>query len=243
MIKKNKNFTADEQRKIDRICRNIDKFTKKKSLIHFNIEESEHYGTTTSESHNIYDVNNSHSYTVTKRNNTTQIMEYTYEFFDWELTVWVHKLYAYNKEESKLLLETCYRNWDYKNYYSYLATGFAGKPPKHFKEKDIQAIRVKFDGRKKFVALNLLERIKGYKKDLKQIKDKATQARYKKLIITEEKSKNLKFFEKELKKKLRRKKMISIKRKYDKILLSYNSNWKKLLKDDIGNIFKELKYK
>ena len=231
---KNKTFTAGEQSKIDKICRNIDKFTKKKFLIHFNIEENENYGATTSESHNILDVNNPHSYTVTSSNNTTQTMEYTYEFFNLELTIKVCKLYAVNKEESKLFLENCFGDWDYKFYYP------SEKLPKHFKEKDIQAIHVKVDGSKNwYVALDLLERIKGYKKDLKQIKDKTTQGRYKELIATAEKSENLKLFERELKKKTQRKKSIPIMQKFDHILLSYNSKWEQLLKDDINSILKE----
>ena len=240
---KNKTFTAGEQSKIDKICRNIDKFTKKKFLIHFNIEENENYGATYSTTHHDYFSLNSGPSTSYSRDNTTQTMEYTYEFFDLELTIKVCKLYAVNKIESKLFLEDCFRDWDYKSYYPSsinFKTGFPEKLPKHFKEKDIQAIHVKVDGRKNlFVALDLLERIKGYKKDLKQIKDKTTQDRYKELIATAEKSENLKLFERELKKKTQRKKSIPIIQKFDHILLSYNSKWEQLLKDDINSILKE----
>jgi hypothetical protein len=41
---KNKVFTAEEQNIIDKICRNLNKFTKKKFTIDFSIEVNEDYG-------------------------------------------------------------------------------------------------------------------------------------------------------------------------------------------------------
>ena len=100
--RKNKVFTPEEQNTIDRICRDLGKYTKKKFTININIEENRDYGSTI----------RSEKY-ADDRDRVTQSLTYKYIFSDCNFTLHVNKLYALNDNESETLL--IYRDWDKKH--------------------------------------------------------------------------------------------------------------------------------
>ena len=99
--RKDKVFTTEEQNIIDKICRNLGKYTKKKFKMNFSIDENRDYGSTT---RNKYGED---------RDRVTQTMNYKYIFSDCKFNLQVNKLFALNDKESETLLK--FRQWDKKH--------------------------------------------------------------------------------------------------------------------------------
>jgi hypothetical protein len=99
--RKDKVFTTEEQNTIDKICRNLSEYTKKKFEIKFSIDENRDYGSTT---RNKYGED---------RDRVTQTMKYEYIFSDCKFNLEVNKLFALNNKESETLLK--FRQWDKKH--------------------------------------------------------------------------------------------------------------------------------
>ena len=121
--RKDKVFTTEEQNTIDKICRNLGEYTKKKFTINFNIEENRDYGSTI----------RSEKY-ADDRDRVTQSITYKYIFSDCNFTLYVNKLYALNDNESETLL--IYRDWDKKH----LNLDDNGKLTKNVRAKNISGI-------------------------------------------------------------------------------------------------------
>ena len=122
---KNKVFTSDEQTSIDKICRNLNKFTKKKFTIDFSIEINEDYGSYISNF-------------IYENDIRVQTMNYTYNFEFLEFKSRIIKLWAINKKQSETMLQWCGK-WDYFFQYKGKHTE-PGVLPKSFKVKDINGI-------------------------------------------------------------------------------------------------------
>jgi hypothetical protein len=121
--RKNKVFTSEEQNKIDKICRDLGKYTKKKFTINFNIEENRDYGSTI----------RSEKY-ADDRDRVTQSISYQYIFSDCNFKLYVNKIFALNDKESMTLLK--FGKWDKKH----LNLDGNGKPLKNIRAKDICGI-------------------------------------------------------------------------------------------------------
>jgi hypothetical protein len=89
---KNKVFTSDEQTSIDKICRNLNKFTKKKFTIDFSIEVNEDYGSYISNF-------------IYENDIRVQTMSYTYNFEFLKFYTRIIKLWATNKKQSETMLQ------------------------------------------------------------------------------------------------------------------------------------------
>ena len=96
--RKDKVFTAEEQNIIDKICRNLIKYTKKKFKMNFSIDENRDYGSTWTDKYG------------EQRDRVTQTMNYEYIFSNCKFKLQVNKLFALNDKESKTLLE--FGQWD-----------------------------------------------------------------------------------------------------------------------------------
>ena len=96
--RKDKVFTTEEQNAIDKICRNLGKYTKKKFKMTFSIDENRDYGSTWRDKYGEH------------RDRVTQTMNYEYIFSDCKFNLQVNKLFALNNKESKTLLE--FGQWD-----------------------------------------------------------------------------------------------------------------------------------
>ena len=97
--RKDKVFTTEEQNTIDKICRNLGKYTKKKFKINFSIDENRDYGSTWTDKYG------------EQRDRVTQTMNYEYIFSDCKFNLQVNKLFALNNKESEELLR--FRKCDY----------------------------------------------------------------------------------------------------------------------------------
>jgi hypothetical protein len=100
--RKNKVFTPQEQNTIDKICRGLGVYTKKKFTINFNIEENRDYGSTI----------RSEKY-ADDRDRVTQSITYKYIFSDCNFKLYVNKIFALNDKESMTLLK--FGKWDKKH--------------------------------------------------------------------------------------------------------------------------------
>ncbi len=96
--RKDKVFTTEEQNTIDKICRNLGKYTKKKFKMNFSIDENRDYGSTLNDKYG------------EQRDRVTQTMNYEYVFLDCKFNLYVNKLFALNDKESETLLE--FGRWD-----------------------------------------------------------------------------------------------------------------------------------
>ena len=96
--RKDKVFTTEEQNTIDKICRNLGEYTKKKFKMNFSIDENRDYGSTWTDKYG------------EQRDRVTQTMNYEYIFSDCKFNLQVNKLFALNNKESKTLLE--FGQWD-----------------------------------------------------------------------------------------------------------------------------------
>ena len=123
---KNKVFTAEEQNIIDKICRSLGKFTKKKFTIDFSMEINENYGA--------YQGNQLYENDI-----RVQTMVYTYNFEYLSFETRIIKLWATNQKQSEILLEWTNSKWDYFIRYKGKYTEEAVMP-KIFKVKDIHGI-------------------------------------------------------------------------------------------------------
>ena len=123
---KNKVFTSDEQTSIDKICRNLNKFTKKKFTIDFSIEINEDYGSYISNF-------------IYENDIRVQTMNYTYNFEFLKFDTRIIKLWATNKKQSETMLQWASGKWDYFFQYKGKHTE-PGVLPKSFKVKDINGI-------------------------------------------------------------------------------------------------------
>jgi len=123
---KNKVFTSDEQTSIDKICRNLNKFTKKKFTIDFSIEINEDYGSYISNF-------------IYENDISVQTMSYTYNFEFLKFYTRIIKLWATNKKQSETMLQWASGKWDYFFQYKGKHTE-PGVLPKSFKVKDINGI-------------------------------------------------------------------------------------------------------
>jgi len=120
--RKDKAFTTEEQNTIDKICRNLGKYTKKKFKINFSIDENRDYGSTWTDKYG------------EQRDRVTQTMNYEYIFSDCKFNLQVNKLFALNNKESETLLE--FRQWDKKH----LNLDDNGKISKKIRAKDVCGI-------------------------------------------------------------------------------------------------------
>ena len=123
---KNKVFTSNEQTSIDKICRNLNKFTKKKFTIDFSIEVNEDYGGYISNF-------------IYENDIRVQTMSYTYNFEFLKFYTRIIKLWATNKKQSETMLQWASEKWDYFFQYEGKYTE-PGALPKSFKVKDINGI-------------------------------------------------------------------------------------------------------
>jgi len=129
--RKDKVFTTEEQNTIDKICRNLGKYTKKKFTITVNVEEDRSYGGS-----EMVGGNWMTRETRTYQNRVTQSMTYTYTFPKSEFYLRVRKVFATNSKESKEMLNNSSK-WDH-----YVAWSLQDPAlfPKSFKAKDISGI-------------------------------------------------------------------------------------------------------
>ena len=120
--RKNKVFTTEEQNAVDKICRNLGEYTKKKFKMNFSIDENRDYGSTTRDKYG------------EDRDRVTQTMKYEYIFSDCKFNLEVNKLFALNDKESETLLEN--GKWDKKH----LNLDDNGKNSKKIRAKNICGI-------------------------------------------------------------------------------------------------------
>lgn len=120
--RKDKVFTTEEQNTIDKICRNLGKYTKKKFQMNFSIDENRDYGSTWRNQYG------------EQRDRVTQTMNYEYIFSDCNFNLQVNKLFALNDKESETLLQ--FGQWDKK----LLNLDDNGKISKKIRAKDVCGI-------------------------------------------------------------------------------------------------------
>lgn len=125
---KNKVFTSDEQNSIDKICRSLTKYTKKKFTIDFSMELNENYG------EYIPDF-------IYENNLRVQTMYYTYNFEYLRFETMIIKNWATNKKQSETMLQWAHGKWDYFLKYKGKYTD-EEVMPKEFRVKDINGIEV-----------------------------------------------------------------------------------------------------
>ena len=129
--RKDKVFTTEEQNTIDKICRNLGEYTKKKFTITVNVEEDRSYGGS-----EMVGGNWMTRETRTYQNRVTQSMTYTYTFPKSEFYLRVRKVFATNSKESKKMLNNSSK-WD---HYAAWSLQDPTLFPKSFKAKDISGI-------------------------------------------------------------------------------------------------------
>lgn len=126
--RKNKLFSASEQSFIDKTCRGLKEFTKKKYDINFHIEENRNYGSYNSETHS--------------SDLVTQSMNYTFWFSDKYFVIEISKIWATDKKQSEELLEVGAETWDYRFDYDCKINGQKNNLPKSFDLKKINGLRI-----------------------------------------------------------------------------------------------------
>jgi hypothetical protein len=136
--RKNKVFTPEEQNTIDKICRDLGKYTKKEFTITMNVEEDRSYGGSETVGGNWLTRE-----TRTFQNRVTQVITYNYTFPKSEFYLSVRKVFATNGKESKEMLNNS-RNWD---HYAAWSLQDPALLPKWFKAKDISGV-IMFSGAK-----------------------------------------------------------------------------------------------
>jgi hypothetical protein len=129
--RKNKVFTSEEQHTLDKICRNLGEFTKKKFTVTSSVEEDRDYGGSSHiESYNV-------NYWFKHR--TTQTITCNYIFPKSTYVLKVKKVFALNEKESRQMLDFG-GDWDYKS--EFISRGRLVIPDKFFKPKDISGIQM-----------------------------------------------------------------------------------------------------
>jgi len=110
---KNKKFYKSDQIKIDKICRKLNKFTKKKFEIEFDIREVESFGAHYQPQK--YDVYSEGDYGG--RYLDTQLMTYNYCFESKTYQIEIVKMHSLNKKTTEALLKNC--QFDLPNNHNY----------------------------------------------------------------------------------------------------------------------------
>jgi len=124
---KNKVFTSDEQQTIDKVCRSLNKLTKKKFSTEFFIETNEKYGEYNQDGEYENDI-------------LVQTMNYIFNFENHGFEMKVSKLWGTNKSQCTKLLYFS-EDWDYAPKHEFFISNL-NKMPNNFKLKDINGIKI-----------------------------------------------------------------------------------------------------
>ena len=231
-IKIGKTFSSEEISQIDNICRNLNKYTKKKHHINFNTEEDEDYGRK-------YFIEQPFDRSYWHQNLRTQFLKYEYIFFDCSFELRIDKLTSVDKKTSLEIMNTS-------------STGGANDlrimnlaPFNHSNAlNEISALEFSASASNRSLPIHLIEYIKelSLPKKAEKPKYQDNYDRWRKTEINKLKDGPiLNLFNPEIKKKIKPKKR-SFRNVHisDRILITYNEKWMKIFKENIEVLFKNI---